>query len=56
MDGKALYEAVARIFIAQVNGINLKIAEVIIVIGPKKKFVSGFTTDPIGLRLLFQDN
>jgi Na+/H+-dicarboxylate symporter len=31
MDGTALYEAVAAIFIAQVNGINLSIANVVVV-------------------------
>lgn len=31
MDGTALYEAVASIFIAQVNNISLSIADVIII-------------------------
>ena len=31
MDGTALYEAVASIFIAQVNGITLSVASVIVV-------------------------
>lgn len=31
MDGTALYEAVASIFIAQINGRELKITEVIII-------------------------